>query len=224
MPVPRAGPSAGMLPPTHPRAADVERGVRLELFTVAWMVLEAAVAIGAGVVARSLLLVAFGLDSVIELISGAVLLWRLRVEARGGNLERVERAEQAARRIVAVALIGLSVYVLATAGYGLVTRSHPEGSPVGIGVSLAAVVVMPLLVLGKRRVAKRLGSEALKGDAASSLTCGYMAGTVLVGLVLDALFGWWWAEDVAALVFLVWLIGETREAIEDARETSTVDA
>jgi divalent metal cation (Fe/Co/Zn/Cd) transporter len=116
------------------------------------------------------------------------------------------------------ALVGLCIYVLATAGYGLVTRGRPEGSPVGIGLSLAAVVVMPLLALGKRRAASQIGSEALEGDAASSLTCGYMAATVLVGLALNALLGWWWAEDVAALVFLVWLVGEIREAIEEARE------
>jgi divalent metal cation (Fe/Co/Zn/Cd) transporter len=203
--------------PASAHRADVQRGVWLAAVTVAWMVAEAALALGAGIVAHSLLLVAFGLDSVIELISGAVLLWRLLVEARGGDRERVERAERRATWIVAVALGGLCVYVLVTAGYGLFARAQPASSPVGIGVSLAAAVVMPLLALAKRRVATRIGSEALKGDAASSLTCGYMAATVLVGLVLDALLGWWWAEDVAALVFLVWLLGETREAFDDAR-------
>jgi divalent metal cation (Fe/Co/Zn/Cd) transporter len=212
-----------MLSQDH-RRSDVQSAVRLEVFTVAWMVVEAAVAIGAGVVARSLLLVAFGLDSVIELLSGAVLLWRLLVETRGGDLGQVERAEQTARRLVAVALSGLCVYVLATAGYGLVTRSRPEASPVGIGVSLAAVVVMPLLALTKRLLAERIDSEALRGDAASSLTCGYMAATVLVGLVLDALLGWWWAEDVATVVFLVWLIGEAREALAEAREATGPEA
>ncbi|MBV9358128.1 MAG: cation transporter, partial [Chloroflexi bacterium] len=190
--------------PAADRRPDVQRGVRLAVFTVAWMVVEAVLALGAGIVARSLLLVAFGLDSVIELISGAVLLWRLLVEARGGDLEHVERAERRATWIVAVALSGLCVYVLVTAGFGLLAREQPASSPLGIGVALAAVVVMPLLALGKRRVAARIGSDALKGDAASSLTCGYMAATVLVGLLLNALLGWWWVEHVAALVFLVW--------------------
>jgi Co/Zn/Cd efflux system component len=218
---PRTDPMAGVPPATDTRTSDIQRGVRLALFTVIWMVLEAALAIAAGVLARSLLLVAFGFDSVIELISGAVLLWRLHVEARGRDLEQVERAEQRATRIVAVALSGLCVYVLATAVYGLVAQEHPDSSPLGIGVSLAAVLAMPLLAFAKRRVARRIGSEALRGDAASSMTCGYMAATVLVGLALNRLFGWWWAEDLAALVFLVWLIGETREAVEEARRPAT---
>ena len=113
-----------------------------------------------------------------------------------------EQAEHRARSIVALALSGLCVYVLATAAYGFIAQEHPDRSLLGIGVSLVAVVVMPLLALTKRRVAERIGSEALLGDAASSLTCGYMAATVLVGLGLDALLGWWWAEDVAALAFL----------------------
>ena len=110
--------------------------------------------------------------------------------------------------------------MLSTAVYELVPQQHPAALSVGIGVSLAAAVVMPFLALSKRRLAERIGSEALRGDAASSLTCGYMAGTVLVGLILDALLGWWWAEDLSALGFLVWLIGETREAFEDAREST----
>ena len=181
------------------------------------MVIEAVVAIGAGIVAGSLLLIAFGLDSVIELVSGTVLLWRLSVEAGGGSLEQAEAAERRAIRIVAAALALLCIYVLATAIYGLIAHVKPESSPVGIGLTLAAVVVMPWLAVSKRRIARRIDSEALAGDSASSLTCGYMAATVLVGLALDALFHWWWAEDVAALVFLFWLAGETQEALEEAR-------
>jgi divalent metal cation (Fe/Co/Zn/Cd) transporter len=205
------------------RAADIELGIRLESVTVAWMVVEAAVAIGAGLLAHSLLLVAFGLDSVIELVSGTVLLWRLSVEAGGGDLERVERAERRATWIVAIALAGLCVYVLATAISGVVTEQRPDRAPAGIAVATAAVVVMPLLALAKRRVARRIGSEALRGDAASSMTCGYMAAAVLVGLVPDAQPGWWWAEDVVALVFLIWLIGETREVFGEARDPSPID-
>lgn len=111
----------------------------------------------------------------------------------------------------------LCLYVLGTSISGLVTRSRPEGSPIGIVIAAVAVLVMPALAFTKRRVAARIGSGALRGDAASSLTCGYMAGTVLVGLLLNAIFHWWWAEDVAALGFLLWLVLETREALEDAR-------
>lgn len=200
------------------RAALVRAGVRIEYFTVAWMVVEAVVSIGAGVVAGSLLLIAFGLDSVIELVSGAILLWRLSVEARGSTLERVERAEHRAAWVVAVSLALLCLYVLVSAIFGLLTQAKPEGSLMGIAVSLAAVFVMPGLGLTKRRIAARIDSGALRGDAASSFTCGYMAATVLVGLVLNAVFHWWWAEDIAALVFLVWLVFETREALEEACE------
>jgi len=194
-------------------ASDVRAGVRLEVFTVVWMILEAAISIVAGLVAGSLLLVAFGLDNVIELISGVILLWRLSIEARGGDVARVEQAERRAAWVVAVCLGLLCVYVLASAVYGLVTRSMSEASPVGIAIAALAMVVMPSLA-----VAKRLDSGALRGDAASSFTCAAMAATVLVGLVLNAVFQWWWADDVAALVFLVWLVQETREALEEARQ------
>ncbi len=205
------------------RAAQVRTGVRIEVFTVIWMVIEAAVSIGAGILAGSALLTAFGLDSVIELLSGAILLRRLLEEAKEGNTQRVERAEHRAAWIVALALTLLCVYVLLTAVYGLVTHAQPESSLVGIAVSIAAVIVMPWLALVKRRIAKRIDSAALRGDAASSLTCGYMAATVLVGLALNALFHWWWAEGIAALVFLFWLIGETREAFAEARESKEAD-
>lgn len=203
---------------TEARALNIRRGVRLEVFTVVWMMIEAAVSIGAGIVARSFLLTAFGLDSLIELASGGILLWRLSLEVRGKDVERVEGAEHTAEWFVAVSLCLLCLYVLGTAIYGLVTQSRPESSPVGIVISVGAVIIMPFLGLSKRRVADRIESDALKGDAAESFTCGYMAGTVLVGLVLNALFHWWWAEDLAAIAFLFWLVGETREAFEEVRE------
>jgi divalent metal cation (Fe/Co/Zn/Cd) transporter len=204
-------------PATASEQAALPDAVRIERFTVGWMVVEAAVAIGAGVLAGSFLLIAFGLDSVIELVSGAILLWRLLLQVNRGTVERVEWAEERARWVVAIALTLLCTYVLATAVHGLVSGSQPDASPVGIAVSLAAIVLMPWLAFRKRRLAKILNSAALRGDAASSLTCAYMAGTVLVGLVLNAAFGWWWAEGVAALVFLLWLVQETREALEAAR-------
>jgi len=199
-------------------AGVVRAGVRIEVFTVLWMIVEAAVSIGAGLVAGSVLLTAFGLDSVIELASGAILLWRLSVDARGGDHTRVEQAEHRAAWVVGIALTLLCVYVLASSIYGLVAHAKPEGSPIGIAISLAAIIVMPWLAVTKHHLAVQLDSGALRGDAASSLTCAYMAGAVLVGLVLNALLHWWWAEDLAALVFLFWLVGETREALEDARE------
>ena len=185
------------------RAADLRTGVRVEVFTVVWMVVEAAVSVGAGLLARSALLTAFGIDSVIELVSGAILLWRLAVEARGEDTEHIERAEHRAAWVVALSLALLCLYVLVTAIYGLVTQAHPDSSLAGILISTAALIVMPGLGTIKRRLATRLDSAALRGDAASSFTCGYMAGAVLLGVGLNALFHWWWAEDVASLLFLL---------------------
>ncbi len=198
------------------RATLARIGVRVEVFTVLWMTVEAVVSIGIGVRAASALLIAFGIDSVIELASGAILLWRLSLEARGEETEQVEQAEHRAALIVAILLAGLCLYVLVTAAYGLITRSGPEGSLAGMIIAAAAVVVMPLLGVTKRRLAARLDSSALRGDAASSFTCGYMAATVLLGVGANTLFHWWWAENVAALVFLFWLVMETREAFEEA--------
>ncbi|MBV9278882.1 MAG: cation transporter [Chloroflexi bacterium] len=197
---------------------QVRAGVRVEIVTVVWMVLEAAIGIEAGIAAGSVLLTAFGIDSVIELISGSILLWRLSIQARGGDPERAERAERRSALVVAGALCLLCLYVLGSALHGLLSHAHPERSPVGIGLAAAALIVMPWLAAAKRRIASRIDSGALRGDAASSITCAYMAGTVLAGLVLNAALGWWWAEDVAALAFLVWLAGETWEALEEARE------
>lgn len=204
------------------RQSDLRSGVRIEVVSVIWMLIEAAVSLGAGVVAGSVLLTAFGLDSVIELISGSVLLYRLLVEARGEDLNRhpeeSRRVEHIATRVVAVTLALLCVYVLVSSLFGLATQARPESSPVGIGISIAAVIVMPYLAFRKREIAGRIESEALEGDAAESITCAYMAATVLVGLGLNALLGWWWAEDVAALVFLFWLVRETLEMFGEVRE------
>jgi len=199
---------------------NTQKGVFLELFTVVWMVIEAILAIYAGIVAKSALLAAFGIDSVIELISGGILLWRLLVEIKHGDGEIVERAENIAAWVVATTLALLCLYVLFTSVYGLLTHSQPESSLLGMGVSTAAIIVMPLLAYGKKKVAKKVKSDALKGDIANTITCAYMAGTVLIGLLLNALFHWWWAESIAALVFLYWLFGEAKEAFEEARENS----
>lgn len=202
------------------RATDVRLGVRVEVFTVLWMLIESAVALGAGIVAGSILLTAFGIDSVIELVSGSVLLWRFQTEAQGGDAEHIEVAEQKAAWFMAVTLALLCIYVLVSSIYGLATHTKPESSLVGIGISLAAVAVMPYLAWRKRELATRLDSDALRGDAAESLTCGYMAATVLIGVAFNALFHWWWVEDIAALAFLGWLVMETHEAFEEAREQS----
>jgi len=177
------------------RAADVRAGVHVEIFTVVWMIVEAVIAIGAGVLARRVLLMAFGLDSVIQLVTGGALLWRLTTEARGGSLERVERAENRAAWITGIGLVLLCVYIVGTAVLSFVSGSKAEGSVVGIGLAVAALVIMPWLVWRKRDIADRIKSSALRADAACSLTCAYMAGALLVGVAFMTLFGWWWADE-----------------------------
>jgi divalent metal cation (Fe/Co/Zn/Cd) transporter len=199
------------------RTADARAGVQVEVITVAWMTIEAVVAIAAGILARSVLLTAFGFDSVIELVSGGALLWRLTTEARSRSLERVERAENRAAWIAGIGLALLCVYILATSALSLWSHNRPEGSVVGIGLAVAALAVMPVLVVKKRQIAAKINSSALRADAACSLSCAYMAASLLVGLALNTLLGWWWADPVAALALLYWIVPEAREAVENAR-------
>jgi divalent metal cation (Fe/Co/Zn/Cd) transporter len=198
-------------------------GVRIEVITILWMVVEMSVSIGAGIAAKSVLLTAFGVDSLIELVSGSILLWRLSSENRGEDLGSVRQAERRAAWVVAVSLSLLCAYVLISSVYLLLTHAKPESSVIGIGISAAALLVMPWLAVSKRRISKRINSAALAGDSANSMTCAYMAATVLVGLVFNTLFGFWWVEYVAALVFLVWLVLETREVFAEAREETRED-
>lgn len=202
--------------PSH-RDHVAQQGVHIEQITVGWMIIEGALAIGAGIVAHSLLLVAFGMDSVIELVTAVILLWRLSVQARGASLARVEEAERRSAWVVAVALMGLCLYIVASVGISLYTQTRPDTSVIGLAVAAVAVIGMPLLARRKRQLATQLDSAALRGDAACSMTCAAMAATLFAGLALNALFGWWWAESVAALAFLIWLIPEAREALEGAR-------
>jgi divalent metal cation (Fe/Co/Zn/Cd) transporter len=184
------------------------------------MALEAALAIGAGIAARSVLLTAFGADSVIELLSGATLLWRLRVEARGGDSATANRIEARATWISAVLLGLLCAYVLLTSIGGLLFRLAPDPSWLGAIVAAAAVIAMPWLASQKARVNATLNSAALRADIAESATCAYLAAVTLAGVAIDAVTGWWWIEYVAALALLIWLIPEAREAFEAARAST----
>jgi divalent metal cation (Fe/Co/Zn/Cd) transporter len=200
------------------RTAAVRVGVRLEVITVVWMALEAVLAIGAGVAAKSVLLTAFGFDSVIELLSGVTLLWWLSAEARGRATPRLEGMERRATQISAVLLVLLCGYLVFVSVAGLVLRLHPEGSVLGVAVSGVAVLVMPILAWRKRRVNAILDSAALRADIAETVTCAYMAAATLGGTALNLLAAWWWAEYVAALALLVFILMEAREAVEAARE------
>jgi divalent metal cation (Fe/Co/Zn/Cd) transporter len=198
------------------RGAAIERGIRLEVVTIAWMIAEALLAIGAGIAARSVLLTAFGFDSVVELLSGIVLWRRLKFEAQGRSRDGIERMERTAARISGVLLILLCAYVVATSLGGLLLGLKPEGSILGIAVSGAALVVMPLLALAKRRANREIGSASLRADIAETITCAYLAAITLVGIALSSLLGFWWLQYVAAVALLIWLVPETREALEAA--------
>lgn len=202
-----------------PEALERERGAlvraafRLEWLTLAWMVVEAAVAIGAGLAARSLLLLAFGIDSVIELVSAGVLLWRLSVELRRGR-EFSEAAERAASRVGGVLLYALAAYVVVAAAFSLWQRRGAEFSVPGLALTLAAIPIMYFLARRKIAIADRLGSRALRADAVESIACGWLSLVVVLGLLAELAFGAWWTDAVASLAIVYFLVKEGREAWE----------
>ena len=196
-------------------ARDMQAALRLEVLTIGWMLIEASVSIGAGAMAGSVLLLAFGVDSVIELISAGVLFHRLRTEANGaGNDEaEIEALEHRAARIAGYLLYALAAYVVLQSGYGLLHRNTAETSWVGLSVALVAALGMPVLAKAKIRVADRIGSKALRADAMETFTCGFLSWVLLAGLAANALLHWWWLDSVAALVLVPFLLKEGREAI-----------
>ena len=184
---------------TSDRAALVARGLRLEYLTIAWNGFEAAVALIAGIVAGSVALVGFGLDSVIETVSAVILLWRLRSDS---ETSRREHSEHVARRLVGACFVLLAAYITAESAHALWTHERAQRSLAGILIAIAAVLVMPLLGRAKRRVAVELGSRALHSDSRQADFCAYLSAILLAGLVLNTLFGWWWADPVAALIMV----------------------
>ena len=191
------------------RAASVRRGRWLEYLTIGWNSLEGLIAIGAGLVAGSIALVGFGLDSLIEVSSGAALLWRLHMDAP----ERREHAERIALKLVGVSFLLLAAYVAFDSVKSLVKREAPESSYVGIAIAALSLAVMPLLARAKRRVAAAISSRALHADSRQTDICTYLSAILLAGLILNALFGWWWADPVAALVMIPIITKEGVEAL-----------
>lgn len=188
--------SAGAVSREIVRRQQVRRGRRLEYLTVGWNSLEGVIAVGAGLVAGSVALVGFGFDSAIEVASGVALLWRLHMDAP----EKRERAEWVALRVVGISFLALAACVAFDAAKSLVTREPPEASYVGVGLAALSLVLMPLLARAKRRVAAGINSRALEADSRQTDICAYLSAILLGGLMLNALFGWWWADPVAALV------------------------
>ena len=191
----------------------VRQAFFLEYVTLAWMVIEAAVAIGAGLAARSITLLAFGIDSVIELTSAAMLMRRLSIELRHGQ-SFGESAERVARRIGAALLFALAAYVVAAAGWSLLTRQEASFSWPGLLISIAAIPVMWVLSRRKLRIADELGSRALRTDAVESITCGWLSIVVVIGLLVQLTLAAWWVDSVASLAIVWRLVKEGREALE----------
>jgi divalent metal cation (Fe/Co/Zn/Cd) transporter len=191
------------------RAAAIHHGLSLEYFTVAWNLLEATVALLFGALAGSIALIGFGLDSLIEVSSGGVLLWRLRADH---DEERRERVERSAVKLVGWSLLLLAAYVAGESMVSLVRHEAPERSLPGIALAIASLIVMPLLARAKRRVASALGSSALQADSRQTDICAYLSAILLLGLLLNAALGWWWADPVAGLVMVPLVAYEGSEA------------
>ena len=180
------------------------RAVRLAWATIAWNVVEAVVAIAAGAAANSIALVGFGLDSTVEVMSAVVIVWQFRGLA--------EERERRALKLIAVSFFGLAAYVGVQAIIDLAGNSEPESSPVGIGLAIASLVVMPLLARAKRRTGNAMGSVTVVADSNQTKLCAYLSAILLGGLVLNATTGWWWADPIAALAIAALAANEGREA------------
>jgi divalent metal cation (Fe/Co/Zn/Cd) transporter len=176
-----------------------QKGRHLEYLTIGWNSLEAVAAIAAGLVAGSVALVGFGFDSVIEVSSGAIILWRL---VSG------EHREKLALKLVGFSLIALAAYVGFDAVKSLVLRELPEASYFGIAIAALSLIVMPILARAKRNVATQLNSRAMMADSKQTDICAYLSAILLGGLLLNALFGFWWADPAAALIMLPIIVKE----------------
>jgi len=203
------------------RQAVAQRGKRLEYFTIAWNSLEGSVAVIAGAIAGSIALFGFGIDSFIEVTSGATLLWRMSVDA---NQQTRERNEGLSIRIVGVCFIALAVYVAYESLFDLIGRKAPEHSLAGIVLACVSLVVMPILSRAKKRVGIELGSAAMKADAKQTDFCVYLSAVLLAGLLLNAALGWWWADPVAGLVMTPIIAKEGVQAVKGKACCATTGA
>jgi Co/Zn/Cd efflux system component len=202
----------GVVVASPERVAHLQQGLRLEILTVTWNIIEGLVSIYAAIIAGSVALLGFGVDSFVETTSGAILIWRLRAERRARDHEEIERLDHRARRLVGVSLFLLAAYVAFDAVKSLSMRDRPAPSTVGIVVTSISLVVMWWLARAKRRTAAALGSRALEADSFQTTACFWLSLIALVGIALNAALGWWWADPVAALGMTPFLVKEGREA------------
>ena len=192
------------------RQLIAQRGRHLEYFTIAWKSLEGLVAVVAGALAGSISLVGFGIDSFIEVTSGGVLLWRMSVDA---DVRKRERNEKLSLRIVGVCFLALAAYVGYESISDLAGRKAPEHSIPGIVLACVSLVVMPILSRAKKKVGNELGSAAMHADAKQTDFCVYLSAILLLGPVLNAALGWWWADPVSALIMVPLIAKEGVEAM-----------
>ncbi|HEU5304049.1 MAG TPA: cation transporter [Gemmatimonadales bacterium] len=196
---------------TATRPALVRRGLQLNYITIGYNTLEAIVSLAAGIIAGSVALIGFGVDSVIEVTASLAAQWRLRADL---NPIRRERAEHLTVRIIGGTFLALAIYVAYESVDTLIGREAPDGSVVGVVLLAMSVIVMPLLARAKRRVAGALGSSALTADATQTSLCAYLSVIALSGVALNTLLGWWWADPVAALAMVPIIV---REGVEGLR-------
>ena len=193
------------------RKAVVLRGRRLEYFTIAWNALEGLVAVVAGAIAGSISPVGFGIDSFIEVTSGAALLWRMSVDA---DVQRRERNERRAVKIVGTSFLALAAYITYESAMDLWAKKAPEHSIPGVVLACVSLIVMPLLSRAKRKVGRALGSAAMHADAKQTEFCTYLSAILLAGLLLNALFALWWADPAAALIMVPIIAKEGIEGLQ----------
>jgi divalent metal cation (Fe/Co/Zn/Cd) transporter len=194
--------------PIETRSDLLQRALRLEWLTVGWNVLEGLIAVAAALAAGSVALLGFGIDSFVESASGGILIWRLLAEKRTADHHAIERLDRRARRLVAVSLFALALYIGIDAAFSLWRAERPGASPAGIAVTILSLMVMIWLARAKRRAAAALGSRALEADAVQTTACWWLSLITLAGIGLNVAFGWWWADPVAALGMTVLLIRE----------------
>lgn len=191
---------------TPDRRARLQRRIRLIVaFTIVYNLIEAVVAIAAGSVASSAALIGFGLDSSIEVLSAAAVAWQF-------TRRDPERWEKPTLRVIAVAFFALAAYVTATSLWALIGGERPEHSTVGLVLTALSVAIMPVVSLAERRAGREIGSATAVADSMQTLICTYLSAAVLIGLALNSLFGWWWADAVAGLVIAVFAVREGLEA------------
>jgi divalent metal cation (Fe/Co/Zn/Cd) transporter len=197
------------------RREHLARALGLEYLTVGWNIAEGVIAVSAAVLAGSVALLGFGIDSFVESASGAVMIWRLLVERRAGsNDARLDAIEHRARRLVALSLFLLAAFVAFDAVDTLWASKRPAFSLVGVILTSVSLVVMLWLARAKRRVARALGSRAMEADAFQTTACWWLSLAALAGITLNGALGWWWADPAAALVIAALIVKEGREAWE----------